>query len=143
MYSPSSDLIVPVDVKAILSLTLMFDNPDASFNLNRCPSTRTAVFLLPPVIVTGSLTATPKMISVFSSVYFLTVDFPISEFSDNVTTSSVTILSPLYVYQGVSPVGVVTVVSVIVPSSKRNVVTSFLSSSKTIESVMVLVLHSS
>jgi len=48
---------------AILSLTLMFDNPSVSFNLNKCPSTRMAVFLFPPVIVTGLLTAIPRIIS--------------------------------------------------------------------------------
>lgn len=48
---------------AILSLTLMFDNPPASFNLNKCPSIRMAVFLFPPVIVTGLLTAIPRIIS--------------------------------------------------------------------------------
>ena len=39
IYSPSSDLIAPVLLKAILSLTAMFDNPLANFNLNKCPNT--------------------------------------------------------------------------------------------------------
>lgn len=90
---------------AILSLTLMFDNPPASFNLNKCPSTRIAVFLFPPVIVTGLLTAIPRIISWFSFVYFLTVGFPMSEFCERVTASSTAILSPEYVYLGVSPLG--------------------------------------
>ena len=72
------------------------------------------------------------MTSFSSSVYFLTVGFPISEFFDKVTTSSTLILVPEYSYPCVSPVGVVTVVAVIVPSSNKKVVTSFLSSSKII-----------
>ena len=107
--------MAPVLVKAILSLTAMFDKPLANFNLNKCPNTNIAVFLLPPVIVIGSLTAMPKMISPSSAVYFLTVGFPISELADNVTASSTLILFPAYSYPGVSPVGVVTVVAVIVP----------------------------
>ena len=75
------------------------------------------------------------------SVFFLTVGLPISEFSDNVTALSTVTFSPEYSYPGVSPVGVVTVVSVMVPSSKRNVVISFLSSIKIIESASIYVLH--
>ena len=74
-------------------------------------------------------------------MYFLTVGFPISEFADNVTASSTLILFPEYSYPGVSPVGVVTVVAVMVPSSKRKVVTSFLSSNNIIESAIINVLH--
>lgn len=88
--------MAPVLVKAILSLTLMFDNPLANFNLNKWPNTKIAVFLFPPVIVIGSLTAMPNMISPSAAVYFLTVGFPISELSDNVTVSSTLILSPAY-----------------------------------------------
>ena len=55
-----------------------------------------AVFLFPPVMVTGSLTAIPNMISPSAAVYFLTVGFPISELADNVTASSTLILAPAY-----------------------------------------------
>ena len=54
------------------------------------------------------------MISPSAAVYFLTVGFPISELSDKVTASSTLTLSPAYSYPGVSPVGVVTVVAVMV-----------------------------
>ena len=78
-----------------MTLTAILVNPEASFNLNMT-NTNIAVFLRPPVIVTGSLTAIPKMISSPSSVNFLTVGLPISEFSDNVTAPSTLILSPAY-----------------------------------------------
>ena len=88
--------MAPVLVKAILLLTAMFDIPLANFNLNKCPNTRIAVFLFPPVIVTGSLTAMPKMISPSAPANFLTVGFPMSELADKVTASSTFILVPAY-----------------------------------------------
>ena len=81
------------------------------------------------------------MISPSAAVYFLTVGFPISELADNVTTSSTLILLPAYSYPGVSPVGVVTVVAVIAPSSNKKVVTSLRSSNKIIESAIIYGLH--
>ena len=71
--------MAPVLVKAILLLTAMFEIPEANFNLNKCPNTRIAVFLFPPVMVTGSLTAIPKIISPSEPVNFLTVGFVVSE----------------------------------------------------------------
>ena len=88
--------MAPVLVKAILLLTAMFEIPLANFNLNKWPNTRIAVFLLPPVMVTGSLTAIPKMISPSEPVNFLTVGCPISELADRVTASSTFILVPAY-----------------------------------------------
>lgn len=70
-------------------------------------------FYFTSVIVRRLLTSIPNIISLSSSMYFLTVSFPISEFSDNVTTSSALIFSPLYTYPGVSSVRVVTVVQLL------------------------------
>ena len=68
----------------------------------------------------------------------LDVEFILTAGADKVTASSTLTLFPAYSYPGVSPVGVVTVVAVIVPSSNKKVVTSFLSSSKIIESAIIM-----